>query len=131
MQSGEPSRPAWKFTFSVEGSISSQLGSATEHLCLPKAQIELCIKFCVRPHGCAAKDELKLRMSCSLDSILPNPAQVKITMVVGKPIEVPKREQPAAEEVQKYLDAFREELAALFQRHKAAAGYPDLQLLII
>lgn len=57
--------------------------------------------------------------------------QVKITMVVGKPIELPKAEHPSSEEVDKYLETFKQELSALFERHKAAAGYPKLQLLII
>ncbi len=57
--------------------------------------------------------------------------QVKITTVIGKPIELPKREQPSSEEVERYLLTFRTELAALFERHKAAAGYPNLELLII
>ncbi len=52
-------------------------------------------------------------------------------MVIGKPIEVPKTEQPSSAEVEKYLDTFKQELSALFERHKVAAGYPKLQLLII
>lgn len=51
--------------------------------------------------------------------------------MIGKPIELPKMEQPSSEEVERYLLTFRTDLAALFERHKAAAGYPDLQLLII
>ncbi|KAK9903458.1 hypothetical protein WJX75_006146 [Coccomyxa subellipsoidea] len=61
----------------------------------------------------------------------PLPRKVKITMVVGKPIELPKVEHPSSKEVDKYLETFKQELSALFERHKAAAGYPKLQLLII
>ena len=57
--------------------------------------------------------------------------QVKVTMVVGSPIEVPKVEQPSKEQVQQYLDCFIAEMKVLFEKHKASAGYPELQLTII
>ncbi len=57
--------------------------------------------------------------------------QVKLTMVIGKPIEVPKLPEASKEEVQKHLDHFIEEMEKLFERHKASAGYPDLQLTVI
>lgn len=54
-----------------------------------------------------------------------------MTTVIGKLINVPKRENPSEEEVQRYLDAFIGEMKRIFERHKAAAGYPDLELLVI
>jgi 2-acylglycerol O-acyltransferase 2 len=57
--------------------------------------------------------------------------QVKVTTVIGKPIEVPQSDAPSREEVQHWLNVFIEAMAALFERHKAAAGYPDLKLLIV
>ena len=52
-------------------------------------------------------------------------------MVIGKPIEVPKLETPTKEEVQRYLDAYIAALQALFERHKAAAGCPELTLIVV
>jgi 2-acylglycerol O-acyltransferase 2 len=52
-------------------------------------------------------------------------------MVVGSPIELPKEEEPSKEQVQQYLDCFITEMKALFEKHKASAGYPELQLRVI
>ena len=52
-------------------------------------------------------------------------------MVIGKPIEVPQKESPSREEVQHFLDEFINSMEALFERHKEAAGYRDLTLLIL
>lgn len=52
-------------------------------------------------------------------------------MVIGRAIEVPQRDAPSKEEVQRYLGAFIEALQALFERRKAAAGYPDLTLQVL
>lgn len=57
--------------------------------------------------------------------------QVKVTTVVGKPMELPKVAQPSKEQIQKYLDEFIAQMKELFERHKASAGYPDLELLVI
>ena len=57
--------------------------------------------------------------------------QVKVTTVVGKPIELPKVAQPSKEQIQEYLDEFIAQMQGLFERHKASAGYPDLQLVVI
>ena len=54
-----------------------------------------------------------------------------MTTVIGKPIEVPKIPQASKEEVQKHLEHFIAEMRELFERHKASAGYPDLQLTVI
>ena len=57
--------------------------------------------------------------------------QGRMHMVIGRAIEVPQRDAPSKEEVQRYLGAFIEALQALFERHKAAAGYPDLTLQVL
>lgn len=57
--------------------------------------------------------------------------QVKVTIVVGKPIELPNIAEPSREQVQEYLDQFIDQMRALFEKHKTAAGYPELQLTVI
>lgn len=52
-------------------------------------------------------------------------------VVVGKPISVPKVDSPAEELVQEYLGRFISELQRLFEEHKAAAGHPKEELLVI
>ena len=39
--------------------------------------------------------------------------------------------EPSDEQVAALLATFIEEMSALFERHKAAAGYPDLALTIL
>ncbi len=50
---------------------------------------------------------------------------------VGKPIAVPHTADPSAAEVQRYLKQYISAMAAIFERHKAAAGYPKAKLTII
>ena len=57
--------------------------------------------------------------------------QVRIHVVIGKPIEVPQRESPTREEVQAYLDKFVDSMEALFKQYQELAGYADLKLLIV
>ena len=57
--------------------------------------------------------------------------QNRMHMVIGKPIEIPKLEAPTKEQTQRYLDVYIDALQALFERHKAAAGCPDLKLIVI
>lgn len=59
------------------------------------------------------------------------PHQIPMTVVVGKPIEVPQRDSPSAEEVQAFLQRFIDATDDIFRRHKAAAGYPDATLTIL
>ena len=74
-------------------------------------------------------DKRMLHKDCS--EALTLLLQVKLTTVIGKPIEVPKIPEASKEEVQKHLDHFIAEMKELFERHKASAGYPDLQLTVI
>lgn len=54
-----------------------------------------------------------------------------MTTVVGRPIELPKIAQPSKEQVQEHLDIFIAQMKQLFEKYKASAGYPDLQLKVI
>lgn len=52
-------------------------------------------------------------------------------IVIGRAIPVPKVEQPSHELVEEYLQRFIASMADLYQRHAAAAGYPDRYLEIL
>ena len=51
-------------------------------------------------------------------------------IVVGKPIEVPRRADPSNEEVQQYLQQYIAAIEGIFERHKAAAGHPNATLTV-
>lgn len=52
-------------------------------------------------------------------------------MVIGKPIKVPRLEDPTHEDVQKYLCLFIYQLQTMYDKYKRAAGYPDSRLEIL
>jgi 2-acylglycerol O-acyltransferase 2 len=60
---------------------------------------------------------------------IPHPA--RLTVAVGAPMSLPRHDSPPEELVQQHLDRYIAELSALFERHKAAAGYKDLELRIL
>jgi hypothetical protein len=64
--------------------------------------------------------------------ILPTamPHKVPVTVVLGKPIAVPRIEHPDHETVDKYLNTFIDAMSALVEEHKAKAGYADMPLII-
>ena len=65
----------------------------------------------------------------------PMPHPVKITLAFGKPIRVPKPTTPGAEPepalVERLHAEYVAEVQALFERHKATAGYADRKLEVL
>lgn len=57
--------------------------------------------------------------------------RVPLYMVIGRPIQVPKVEEPSAEQIQHYLDLFIGRLEQMYEQHKAKAGYPDSKLVVM
>ena len=65
------------------------------------------------------------------EAFSPLPHPVPVYMAVGAAVELPRREHPSTEEARQHLGRFIEAMRSLFERHKAAAGHPDLQLRIM
>lgn len=61
----------------------------------------------------------------------PIPRRVPIHVVLGKPIPVPLVAEPSSEQVMALLGTFIKEMERLFEAHKAAAGYPELELVVL
>lgn len=52
-------------------------------------------------------------------------------MVIGRPIQVTKVEEPSGEQIQHYLDLFISRLEKMYEQHKVKAGYPDSKLVVM
>ncbi|KAK7346252.1 hypothetical protein VNO80_20767 [Phaseolus coccineus] len=61
----------------------------------------------------------------------PIPFKNPLYIAVGRPIELEKTSEPTMEQVVKVQSQFIEALKDLFERHKAPAGYTNLQLKIL
>lgn len=60
----------------------------------------------------------------------PMPFATPLHTVVGEAIETQQKDDPTREEVQAKLDEFIEAMRSLYERHKAAHGYADVELVI-
>jgi 1-acyl-sn-glycerol-3-phosphate acyltransferase len=60
----------------------------------------------------------------------PLPKPSKLTVVIGKPIQLPKTPNPSPELVEEKLKLFISTLVKLFDEHKADAGYKDYTLKV-
>ena len=54
-----------------------------------------------------------------------------LTLIVGKPIPVPKTEQPSSELVSKYLDMYVDAIVKLFETNKEKYGMANTKLKVI
>lgn len=59
------------------------------------------------------------------------PYRVPITMVFGAPVKVPHITKPTAEELDAAHRVYCDALMGLFEKHKAAMGYPDAKLEVL
>jgi len=60
---------------------------------------------------------------------LPVPSRVPITVVVGRPIEVPKVAEPSPGLIDQYTALFYSGVRDIFERHKHALGHGDCTLV--
>jgi hypothetical protein len=59
------------------------------------------------------------------------PYRIPLIFAVGKPLRVPRVQDPSPELVQEYLEKYIQALDQLFEERKAAAGYPPERKLHI
>ena len=52
-------------------------------------------------------------------------------MVIGKAVKVPHVQNPAPEEIGKYLQLFIDGMQAIYEKHQIAAGYPHSKLVVM
>ena len=58
------------------------------------------------------------------------PHRQKITVVVGKPLPVEKKENPSSEDIEKLHHQYVEALTALYEEYNPKYGYPNVKLVI-
>ncbi|GMH32405.1 hypothetical protein BSKO_00239 [Bryopsis sp. KO-2023] len=59
------------------------------------------------------------------------PYKVPITIAIGEAIEVPHEQNPEDKKVEEILSVFIKSMRALYEKHKEAAGYGDIELEIL
>jgi 1-acyl-sn-glycerol-3-phosphate acyltransferase len=59
----------------------------------------------------------------------PLPNAQPVTVIVGEPLRVPRIERPTEDDVNQWHQKYYDQLRALFETHKAAAGFPNCQLI--
>jgi diacylglycerol O-acyltransferase 2, plant len=59
------------------------------------------------------------------------PKSLPITVVVGKPITIPKVENPTEEQMHEYHDLLVQSITDIFESHKAANGMEDCSIRIV
>ena len=57
--------------------------------------------------------------------------KVPVHMVIGKPIELPKVDDPSQEQLDMYLQQFIDAMIKLFEEHKTRTGHADLKLDVL
>ena len=54
-----------------------------------------------------------------------------MTVVLGKPIVLPKLDNPSESTIRKYLDLYIAAMEGICERHKAQAGYGDITFTVL
>ncbi len=62
---------------------------------------------------------------------LPIPRQQKLTVVVGKPIDVPKIAAPSPAQVDAVHSLYFARLSDMYYRHREAAGFGNMELRFV
>ena len=57
--------------------------------------------------------------------------QVPMTVVFGKPIVLPKIDNPTESEIRKYLGLYIAAMEGICERHKVQAGYGDTRFTVL
>jgi hypothetical protein len=92
-----------------------------------------CLKVWTDPFGIMQRVSRSLRVSICFFSGrfgLPIPNRVPLLGVLGSPIIVPKTGNPTQEQVAALLAKLESEIKALFDTHKGAYGWTDVNLII-
>lgn len=72
-----------------------------------------------------------MKLHRALISFVILPCRVKLYMVIGKAVKVPHVQNPAPEEIGKYLQLFIDGMQAIYEKHQVAAGYPHSKLVVM
>ncbi|AIN99536.1 diacylglycerol acyltransferase, putative [Leishmania panamensis] len=63
---------------------------------------------------------------------LPLPFRTPLTLVVGSPLTIPEdADENNSDDVRRVSEAYFQSLKELFYRHRAGAGYPDMELVLL